>query len=438
MRPPARSTGPAFGRRSFLTAAAAAGLGAAGVAGCGTGEPDAATVRYWSLLSGGDGALMDEIIAEVRTQGIDLEPVVLAWGAPYYTKLAMASAGGRAPELAVLHLSRLAGYAPGGLLDPWDMDALADLGVTEDDFPPAVWERAQIDGERFAIPLDTHPFVLFYNTEHCEEAGLLESDGTLTEISSFDDWLAAGTELQKVAGGHGISYGYVNDGAQMWRLFATFYFQHGAEMTLRPGEPSGIDRDVAGDSLDAMKQMLDGTVANPDADYLAGLAEFTGGRSGFFCSGVWELRGMQAAGVPVDGTVIPTLFGTPATYADSHSYVLPHQDSPDPARRQATHEAVAAILKDSLRWAEAGHIPAYQPIVDSPEYAELTPQAHYAVAADQVVLDPEAWFTGSGSEFQTRVGQAMQTTLNGGASVQQALADVEAEVQRLLDQPNPA
>ena len=130
--------------------------------------------------------------------------------------------------------------------------------------------------------------------------------------------------------------------------------------------------------------------------------------------------------------------GGQAWSAKTSAVGSPHQDSPDPARRQATHEAVAAILKDSLRWAEAGHIPAYQPIVDSPEYAELTPQAHYAGAADQVVLDPEAWFTGSGSEFQNRVGQAMQTTLNGGASVSQALDDIEAEVQRLLDQPNPA
>ena len=95
------------------------------------------------------------------------------------------------------------------------MDDLADAIELHND-GPADWRYVTLAGE------------------------VLEPDGTLTEISSFDDWLAAGTELQAVAGGHGISYGYVNDGAQMWRMFATFYFQHGAEMSLVPGEPSGI------------------------------------------------------------------------------------------------------------------------------------------------------------------------------------------------------
>jgi len=85
---------------------------------------------------------------------------VLAWGTPYYTKLAMASAGGRSPDLAIMHLSRLAGYAPGGLLDPWDTDLLAEFGVTEQDFPAVAWQRSQHRGRLFAVPLDTrahHP-----------------------------------------------------------------------------------------------------------------------------------------------------------------------------------------------------------------------------------------------------------------------------------------
>ena len=71
---------------------------------------------------------------------------ILDWGASYYTKLAMSAAGGRASDVAALHLSRLAAYAPGGLLDPWDLDLLAEFGVTEENFAPAVWRRAQHDG----------------------------------------------------------------------------------------------------------------------------------------------------------------------------------------------------------------------------------------------------------------------------------------------------
>src|SRR5690625_6305486 len=47
------------------------------------------------------GEMLDGYMA---TDGAaDVTQTVLAWGAPYYTKLAMASTGGRAPDLAVMH-----------------------------------------------------------------------------------------------------------------------------------------------------------------------------------------------------------------------------------------------------------------------------------------------------------------------------------------------
>jgi multiple sugar transport system substrate-binding protein len=31
-----------------------------------------------------------------------------------------------------------------------------------------------VDGTTYAVPIDTHPFVLYYNTELAEQAGLLD------------------------------------------------------------------------------------------------------------------------------------------------------------------------------------------------------------------------------------------------------------------------
>jgi multiple sugar transport system substrate-binding protein len=44
---------------------------------------------------------------------------------------------------------------------------------------------------------------------------------------------------------HGLSYGYLGDGSQMWRLFYTFYRQTGAEMKLAPGQPAQVDEAAA-------------------------------------------------------------------------------------------------------------------------------------------------------------------------------------------------
>ncbi|MFD6726867.1 ABC transporter permease subunit, partial [Streptomyces sp. NPDC060131] len=95
------------------------------------------------------------------------------------------------------------------------------------------------------------------------------------------------------------------------------------------------------------------------------------GRGGMAMLGEWELPTLKKSGMELGAAPFPQVFEKPAVYTDSHSFVLPHQDSPDPARRREAHRYVAQILKQSLTWASAGHIPAYQPVLAEPEYAAL-------------------------------------------------------------------
>src|SRR5690606_30685680 len=175
-------------RRQFLAAASAA-AGAALLAGCAPGSgPGTATqtLQFWHLLSGGDGVTMSALLDTVNKaqDAYRIRPTVLAWGTPYYTKLAMAGAGGRAPDVAIMHATRVPGWAPGGLLDEWDLDRLADLGVDESTFPQPVWQKGIVGGRRFSVALDAHPFVLMFNTDICDAAGVLDSDGRLQATSS--------------------------------------------------------------------------------------------------------------------------------------------------------------------------------------------------------------------------------------------------------------
>ncbi|WP_029150878.1 extracellular solute-binding protein [Microbacterium indicum] len=431
-------------RRQFLSlsgvAAASLALAACAPAGGGSAGSSTQTLQFWHLLSGGDGITMSGLLDEVNAaqSAYAIRPTVLSWGEPYYTKLAMAAAGGRAPDVAIMHATRALGWAPGGLLDPWDLDRLAALGVDESTFAEPIWQKGEIDGKHMSIALDAHPFVLFYNTDLCEQAGVLGSDGLLKPVSSPEEFLDMVRAVSEVSEGHGLSYGYLGDGAQMWRLFYTLYTQHGLEMGLPEGGTAELDRDAAVESLEFMQQLLDGTLADSQSDAGTAIAEFSTGRSGFLLSGVWELRTMQTAGIPFDMTMIPTLYGTPSVYADSHSFVLPHQSSPDEAKRDLTYQFVADLLKNSFDWATAGHIPAYLPITESPDYADLLPQAHYANALDYVVYDPPAWFTGSASNFQGDFAGAVQPALMTGADAGSALDSFLASVDTRLKQPNPA
>ena len=446
-------TGPApheararLSRRGFLqTALVGAGAVALGgaVSGC-AGSASAGggtTVRIWDLFSGADGERMQAMqAAAMQAQpDVSIESVTLAWGSAYYTKLAMASSGGRPPEAAVMHMSRLAGYAPGGLLEPFDLDALAALGIREEHFAPAVWERATHDGQLFALPLDTHPFINFYSPEIAGEAGLLDADGRFTTLSSPDAYLDAGRAMAEVTGATGMAFGHLLDTAQAWRLFWGLYAQTGAGFELTPGRSAELDEQAAVEVVEFVQAMLDGTVAPPKQDYPGAIASFVTGRSGLIVSGEWELPAYQDAIPDVGGMPFPTLFGTPANYADSHAFVLPRQEFADPARRDATYRVLAEILtQGSLTWAGAGHIPAYQPVLDEPGYAELSPQKDYAAAGDVVVLDPPVWFAGAGSDFQARMCDAMSGALQGRTKATAAVEGMLREMDDFLATPNPA
>ena len=412
----------------------------AGLTGCG-GAAQAATedIRFWHLLSGGDGIKMMAMIDKANADHSEyrVKPTVLAWGAPYYTKLAMASAGGRPPEVAVMHAARVPGYAPGGLLDAWDLDLLAEYGVRPEDFGPRIWEKSQFNGQVFSLALDSHPFVMLYNTEVADKANVLGRDGRLVGISSPSQFLDVSRELQRVTGKHGLSYGYLGDGAQMWRLFYTLYRQHGAEFVLDPGKPAQVERDVAIDCLEFIRSLLDNTIATKSGDGGTAIAEFAGQGSGLLFTGVWELPTMKTAGVPLGASTIPTLFGTPAAFADSHSFVLPHQARLDESKRRGVYQFVASMLKGSLSWAEAGHIPAYQPVVKSKEYAALKPQADYAHAADIINYDPEAWFTGSGSDFQSYFAENVQNVFLGRDKAADGWDAFMKRINAVLAMPNP-
>ncbi|MBT1634583.1 extracellular solute-binding protein [Clavibacter tessellarius] len=435
----------AWSRRQLIMGGAAA-LGGAflvgGLSGCAPQVASAGGIvdlKYWHLLSGGDGIRMTEMVreAEETGDGFDVTATVLAWGQPYYTKLAMASVGGRAPDVAVMHAARVPGFAPGGLLDPWDLDVLAELGVTQADFEPRVWDKGVVDGKLYSIALDSHPFVMMYNTDIAGQAGLLGDDGQLAPLSSPEAFADAMRAMQRVTGVHGLSYGYLGDGTQMWRLFYTLYKQMGGQMELPTGGQVVYDREKALAAVDFIRTLLDGTIATPSGDAGTAIAEFAGGKSGAIFTGVWELPTFQTAKLPFDAMPIPTLYGTPASFADSHAFVLPHQNAPDPEKRRKSYEFVTDLLKNSLQWAGAGHIPAYKPVIDSPEYAELLPQAHYAYAAEQIEYDPVAYFTGSGSDFQTFFAENMQNVFLGRLDPAAGLDAFIAQIDALLAKPNP-
>ncbi len=424
-------------RRDLLRHAAVLGGGGLLASACGTpivGASPAGGLAFWDLFGGGDGArmqTMEQMYLDANPQAA-LEAVTLEWGAPYYTKLAMSAAGGRAPDVAVLHLSRLAGYAPTGLLDPFDPELLTEFDLTEDRFSETLWPQAQYDGSAYAIPLDTHPYVMYYHTEICQQAGLLDADGVLKPLEGPDALMGAFVAAQEHT-----EWGVITETLNPWRLWWTLYSQLGG--TLLDGDELVLDTDKGIEALAFMQRLtVEEKVHPPTLDYPGLVAQFLSGNAGFMFNGEWEVSTMVDAEIPFDMLPFPQVYDDASCQADSHALVLPHQRDPDPEVRRQSMQFIASLLGNSLEWAKGGHVPAYQPVATSDAYQELKPQSNYAAAADRIKLDPEAWFSGSGSQLEAEAGGAFGACMSGQLAPEPAIRQFGAAIEDLLSLPPPS
>jgi multiple sugar transport system substrate-binding protein len=438
-----------FSRRRFL--AATASLGAAAVtAGCSgtydvaagftgsSGGATKSTIVYWNLLSGGDGSHMEAMEA-VYTKAhpeVSLQSTILTWGNPYYTKLAMATRSGSPPDLAIMHLSRINEFGPPGLLTPLSLDLLAEHGMEPKDFTPLAFAKAHFRGHQLAIPLDTHPFVQYYNTKVCRKAGLLDSSGQLPPIKGAGAMLAVLRKLKK-AGVTPAVCDQVNDPATAWRLFYTLYSQAGGKVLADNGKRVVLDEALATRVLTFIYQMATEGLMNGNVDANGGAALFQAGDAGLYWEGEWEVDVFQAAKLPFSMQPYPALFGSGVAQADSHTFVLPRQATVNPEKVSLVLTMIRTLLGQSLTWAEGGHIPAWLPARSTAAYKRLKPQSNYQSVADHAVYDPDAWYSGSGSDMENYAGAAIGTLMEGSLAPRAAFQEMRQSFDTLSHETVP-
>ncbi|MFY1671086.1 extracellular solute-binding protein [Plantactinospora sp. WMMB334] len=448
-RPPGPAlSGPALSRRGVLLGALAS-AGAVTLPGCATPlgagllntESAPGAIDYWNLFGGGDGVRMQQIQDAFRRANPDtpLNAIILAWGDPYYTKLSLATVGEQPPDVAISHLTRMKTLVDAGLLQELHPEDLARHGMAPENFNQRAWQAGLVDGRAYAVPLDTHPFVLFYNTDICGQAGLLDSDGQLKPIVGEAAFVDALTRAKQVTGQYGATHGINADPASPWRLFQTFYSQLEGEILADNGTRIVLDDAKAARVLDHLRALtVEQRLMPGGADYPGAIAMFATGQAGFHLNGEWEITTFQTAGMSFGMTLVPNVFGGPhAVQADSHTLVLPVHPDRSRARLDRSLYFVRSVLDQSLTWAEGGHVPTWLPFATSDAYRRLHPQSNYAAAADTAVYDPPAWYSGSGSTFETVIGSAVGAVEGGELTVPAAIAQIRSQLTVLAQTPSP-
>ena len=395
-------------------------------------------VVWWDFLSGGDGVRMKALIQQFNTENPDIEidATTLEWGTPFYTKVQTSAAVGQGPDVMTYHLSRLPLGVSTGTLRPFSDQELASVGLTADDYFPSDWQAAHVGGRLFAVPLDIHSIILYYNKDKLQQAGLLGADGLPKGFDGIDNFNAA---LKKLTGGttqYGVSFAS-SDGATIWRIFYTLLNQQGGTFLDGDKVLTGDNATKAQRATEAMRTWIAQGWAPKLTEYPASIALFTSGKAALHINGVWEVPTMAdlartgKLGFAWGAIQIPTLFDHPATWADSHSFAIPERKG-----NPLSAEKVAAVLKviswmnhHSLFWATAGHIPAFRPVTESAAFREMQPNATYSSLAKTAVFDPTSKIAGVASPVYDAAANFILPAANGQMAPADAVRQMQDELQ---------
>jgi multiple sugar transport system substrate-binding protein len=395
------------------------------------------TIVWWDFLSGGDGIRMKAMLEEFNKEhadSIEIQATTLEWGPPFYTKVQTSAAVGDGPDIMTYHESRMPLGISTGTLSPITPEELAAAGIKASDFSPANWKAAQgPDGKQYAVPLDIHSIILYYNKDLLKKAGLLGDDGKPKGLDGAANWEAALAKLTK-DGVTGLSV--PNDGASGWRIFYTLFNQQGGEFFKDGKWLDGANLDKATATLAEMQKWTKSGWAPTNTEYPASIALFTSGKAAFHINGVWEVPTMvdlAKKGQLFDwGAVqIPVLYAQPATWADSHSFAIPDRkgNPVSPAKRKLVLEVIHWFNEHSLAWAGGGHVPAYLPVQDSAAFKALKPNSDYVSLAKTAVFDPVSTIAGVASPVYDASGNYIIPALNGEIAPADAAKKIRDDLQ---------
>jgi multiple sugar transport system substrate-binding protein len=396
-------------------------------------------VRLWSLLSGGDGARMQAIIGDFNASQREVRVVstTLNWGEPFYTKLITASVVGAGPDVATIHLSRISNLAGGGVLRAIGPRDLQHAGLGQDSFYSRQWDKASFQGKAYAIPLDLHMLVLYYNKTLTGRAGLLDANGALKPVEGIAALTDAFRQVKERTGEKAMTMESGNNSYAIWRLWLSMLAQRHTPLISGARFAYGY---AGEETLAAVSDWYAKGYASRGLDYPASTGQFLGGKAGFMINGVWEVPTLASARqkgtLPFDYGIVPLprMYGDASTWGDSHGFAIPAN-----GKRPLSDEKVDAVLqfvayvsKHSIGWAEGGHIPAYRPVAESAAARALMPNAQYADAAQNVIYDPDTWYAGAAGPLQSIASKFLPAALSGQLQPAQALRMFEAEAARLL------
>ncbi|MDO3408435.1 ABC transporter substrate-binding protein [Saccharibacillus sp. CPCC 101409] len=369
---------------AFSLALSACGGGSGGESSSGSADGGKVSLSFWTLFDGGDGANMQALVDEFNKTHPDIEVknTKLVW-AEYYTKLITAVGNGNGPDIGISHTSRLPDLINQGVVT--DLDAVAETaGVDWSSFNQNLLDATVVDGKHYAVPIDTHPFIMYYNVKLLKEAGLLGEDGKPVMEQSAEGFVDFLQTLKEKLPAKVTPFALSNTNDDPYRLWWSLYSQLGGNDLISDDLTTAqIDTDKGVEAADYIQKLFKaGYIKKNDPDFYKNFQSGTAAimMTGVWATGTWEsTKDLEFGAMP-----IPKIFDQEATWGDSHTIILPTTQKDDEAKREAAITFANWVADNGQVWAKAGHIPSKPSVLEKPEFKEMPYRSDYASVASTV------------------------------------------------------
>ncbi|GGH84406.1 multiple sugar transport system substrate-binding protein [Pullulanibacillus pueri] len=390
------------------------------------------TLQYWTLFGGGDAEYMQQIVDKfnkthpnIHVNNMQLDST------QYYTKLVSGVAAGRSPDVAISHITMMPELENLGILSPVD-DIINEtkVNVKWDDFNQNILKSSIFNGEHYSLPIDTHPFVMFYNKKYLKEAGLLDASGNPIIGKGPDGFLNFLQQLKEKLPDDVAPFSLSNGGDDPYRLWWALYFQQGAEgIVSKDLQRSALDMDKAIKAAQFIKDLyfkqkfIPRNIADFYQMFQTQKAAIT--MTGVWATGTWA----STKGLDFGAMNIPNIFGKQVTWGDSHNLIFPVQKNPDPKKQKAALEFAKFVEENGQMWAQAGHVPANTTNWDKPDFTKLPYRKEYTKVASTVAFPRQTAEFGGIKDFMM---EDLDTIWNGSVSPERAFKKLNNQINDLL------
>ncbi len=389
--------------------------------------PDASTVIE---DASGEACIIQAILNAFNEadNGVTIEMRPVNWNR-YYDQLENSYLEGTPPDVHILHRHRLHDFVEDQSLATIG-DDLASVSIDMSDWEPRASQAVTIGDDIYGLPFDIHANLWHVNIAILDAAGLVGRDGRPIMPISPGELIDHAKRVKEATGKNYLAADFMEFPIGI-RLLLSLLWQQGENIFDDTGVT--VDTPEMRAAITTMTDLFKAGYADPSLNYDKAQKAFLDNEVAVLVNGTWavELYDREASKSEVkltdyDVVDFPTLFDQPATWADSHLWVIPASlKATRPEAYQAALKLLAWISDHSMDWARTGHLAARISILKSEAYNTLPHRLDYVETSKFTQDIPPL---ASYNAVHDILARHLRAVWGENKSLDRALADAQLEI----------